>query len=149
MRDIDTIVVHCSDSSFGDVALIDAWHRERGFDRIGYHHVILNGLRKNSRRYDFAVDGLIQQGRPHSAVGAHAKGHNSSSIGICLIGKGGRFSISQWRALFEKCCELMEQYDIPLENVVGHNELDSGKTCPDFDVGLLRGMLAHEALNHV
>jgi len=36
------VIIHCSDSSFGNAVLIDKWHRQRGFDNIGYHFVILN-----------------------------------------------------------------------------------------------------------
>jgi len=33
-----------------------------------------------------APNGDIYQGRPFDAVGAHTKGHNTGSIGICIIG---------------------------------------------------------------
>ena len=46
MREIKKIIIHCSDSEFGDAALIDKWHKERGWTGIGYHYVILNGCRK-------------------------------------------------------------------------------------------------------
>jgi hypothetical protein len=32
------------------------------------------------------LDGTIEQGRELEAVGAHTKGHNAHSIGICYIG---------------------------------------------------------------
>ena len=41
--DVKYIVVHCSatrPSQDIDVKTIDAWHKERGFDKIGYHYVI-------------------------------------------------------------------------------------------------------------
>ena len=37
------IIVHHSDSDYGSAAIIDKWHRERGFDELGYHFVIGNG----------------------------------------------------------------------------------------------------------
>jgi hypothetical protein len=76
MRDIDQLVVHCAatrpDQDIG-VAEIDAEHRAQGWDCIGYHYVI--------RR-----SGILEKGRPDSQVGAHVKGHNAFSLGICLVG---------------------------------------------------------------
>ena len=43
MRNINLIIVHCSATPEGrdvSVADIDRWHRERGFDGIGYHYVV-------------------------------------------------------------------------------------------------------------
>ena len=45
MRKIDSIIVHCSATKAGQdftAADIDRWHRERGFNGIGYHYVILS-----------------------------------------------------------------------------------------------------------
>ena len=84
MRPIDTIVVHCSDSDFGSAALVDEWHRGYGWKCIGYHYVILNGVRSAGGEYLQWVDGVIEKGRPESEIGAHVKGHNGTSLGICL-----------------------------------------------------------------
>jgi len=78
MRDTDIkyIVIHCSATrATMDIGAktIGHWHKERGWSRIGYHFVI--------RR-----DGSIELGRPLDMVGAHTKGHNRNSWGICLIG---------------------------------------------------------------
>ena len=43
MRKIDKVIIHCSATPEGKdytVEDIDRWHRERGFDCIGYHYVI-------------------------------------------------------------------------------------------------------------
>ena len=72
MRNINLIIVHCSATPEGrdvSVADIDRWHRERGFDGIGYHYVVY-------------IDGSVHEGRPLNKVGAHCKGHNAHSIGI-------------------------------------------------------------------
>ena len=53
---------------------IDRWHKERGWWGIGYHYLI----RKN---------GIIEDGRPLTMVGAHAKGRNHY-VGIALVGYG-------------------------------------------------------------
>ncbi len=76
MRKIKEIIIHCSATREGrnyTVADIDRWHRERGFFCIGYHFVIYR-------------DGSIHVGRSVEEVGAHCKGHNTVSIGVCYIG---------------------------------------------------------------
>ena len=49
MRKIDSIIIHCSATKVGQdftAADIDRWHRERGFNGIGYHYVVcLDGER--------------------------------------------------------------------------------------------------------
>jgi hypothetical protein len=87
MRVIDTIVIHQSDSGFGTASLIDEWHRARGWSGIGYHRVILNGWVTHTE-FRPECDGMIQAGRALECVGAHVRGHNATSIGICLIGAG-------------------------------------------------------------
>ena len=76
MRKIDLIVIHCSatreDRCFTEYDL-DTCHRRRGFNGPGYHFYI----RK---------DGRIVSTRPIERVGAHARGFNARSIGICYEG---------------------------------------------------------------
>ena len=76
MRKIDLIVIHCSatreDRPFTEHDL-DTAHRLRGFDGIGYHfYVRRNGDMKSTRTVE--------------RVGAHARGYNAHSIGICYEG---------------------------------------------------------------
>ena len=43
MRKIDSIIIHCSATKVGQdftAADIDRWHRERGFNGLGYHYVV-------------------------------------------------------------------------------------------------------------
>ena len=130
MRKINKIIVHCSDSpqGRGDTAKdIDLWHKQRGFKRtyegktyhIGYHFVLLE-------------DGFIEAGRPLEISGAHCKGHNADSIGICLIGKN-EFTDKQFNSLRDLIKGLMIQYKLKIDNVYGHRDF-SNKTCPNFDV---------------
>ena len=110
-------VIHCSDSpqGRGDTAeTIHSWHKERGWDGIGYHYVILE-------------DGTVENGRPEYWPGAHAKGHNEA-IGICLIGIDS-FTHSQLIELET----LLKNHDFTSDEVVGHYKV-SNKTCPNFDV---------------
>jgi hypothetical protein len=122
MRKIDKIIIHCADTPNGKefhATDIDRWHKERGWTGIGYHFVI-------------CVDGTVEPGRPVESVGAHAQGHNSNSIGICLIGKD-KFTKLQWFALAELVMNLKQ--DHLSASVIGHYQVDKhGKTCPNFDV---------------
>jgi N-acetylmuramoyl-L-alanine amidase len=143
VREIKRVVVHHSASPFGDAALIDEWHRERGFDCIGYHYVILNGRRGGDLHFRNEDDGEVETGRPVEVIGAHAGrvGANSDSIGVCLIGNG-RFTRYQFCALLWLLGELNAAYHFGCDGVVGHAEIDSLKPeCPGFDMELLRAAL--------
>lgn len=105
-----------------------------GWDGIGYHKVILNSYKKGSGEgdWDLANDGVIEEGRPLTKQGAHCRAHNSSSIGICLIGKDD-FTPKQYDALSELCKSLMQEYGISSDDIYGHYEF-SAKSCPNFSV---------------
>lgn len=125
MRDIDLIVIHCSATpSSMDIGAdtIRDWHvNERGWSDIGYHYVI----KRNGR---------IDEGRPLKKAGAHAKGHNSNSIGVCLVGgiPDANFTLAQYKTLNALLEMLKTKYNNP--EIKGHRELDANKTCPCFDV---------------
>ena len=131
MRKIEKIIIHCSATPEGKdytVAQIRDWHvRGNGWSDIGYHFVI--------DRY-----GVVHKGRPVEKIGAHTKGQNARSIGICLIGgmdaenkrpKDTR-TPAQRVALVQLVKELKATYG---ENVTvhGHNEF-AAKACPSFNV---------------
>ncbi len=140
MREIKKIIIHCSDSSFGDTALIDKWHKERGWDGVGYHWTILNGCREKGK-YIKADDGVIEPGRPIEVQGAHCKGQNSDSIGICLIGKH-HFSPEQlYTSLPFIVRQLMREYGLVVGDVYCHHEFNPGKTCPNIAAETLRATL--------
>lgn len=140
MRKIKKIIVHCSDSAFGDVKEIDRWHRERGFSLIGYNYVICNGHRTSKSEYSTEVDGLIEYGRTIGMEGAHCYGHNRDSIGVCLIGKK-EFTKTQKIKLDQLLKSLMLEYNLCPKDVYGHCELDPYKTCPNMDMHVVRASL--------
>ena len=140
MRTINQIILHCSDSSFGDVATIRDWHLERNFSDIGYHHVILNGVRHYGSVYDESLDGVIEHGRPIETPGAHCKGQNEDSIGICLIGKNS-FTCEQMFNLRNLLLNLMKKHDLKPENVYPHHHYNLNKSCPNWDIDDIRGRL--------
>ena len=134
MREVNRIVVHCSATpSRMDIGVdeIRQWHTAKGWSDIGYHLVI--------RR-----SGVIETGRPLDQVGAHAKGYNTDSIGICLVGgsdadnvttSDANFTVEQYCSLYSQVMTLITEYEIETTDVVGHRDLpDVAKACPCFDV---------------
>jgi N-acetylmuramoyl-L-alanine amidase len=95
------VIVHCSDSAWGNAAEITRWHLERKFATIGYHYVILNGKLSATKQHSY-FDGHIETGRALDddkdmeldEAGAHAFGYNRA-VGICLIGKSNTFTQAQ------------------------------------------------------
>jgi N-acetylmuramoyl-L-alanine amidase len=125
MRTITRIFVHCSDSYAHmdiNVDTIREWHvKERGWNDIGYHYVILR-------------NGEIEKGRPDHVIGAGVKGYNRDSIHICMIGgkPDANFTFKQYRTLMMLKEVLDTEYGNP--TWLGHRDVDKGKTCPCFDV---------------
>ena len=147
-KKFDYLVIHCSDSDFGDVDLIKKWHIDgNGWKDIGYNAVILNGKPKKSTEYYKEKDGMIEIGRGLNLndtiepfeVGAHVKGFNSRSLGICLIGKKF-FSEKQFETLLDLCRTFLKIN--PAIKIVGHYELDNKKTCPNIDMVFFRKRLS-------
>lgn len=129
MRQINYIIIHCSATKAGQdfrAKDIDRWHRERGWDGIGYHKVI-------------DLDGTIEPGRSEAKPGAHCKGHNSDSIGICYIGgldKNGKPADTRTELQKAALAGLVADYKrrFPNANVVGHRDMPNvHKACPCFN----------------
>ena len=140
-RTINLIVIHCSatrvDRDF-TAADVDAAHRFRGFRCAGYHYYI----RKS---------GVVEPMRPEYMIGAHAKGFNAHSIGICYEGglnpQGEPYdtrTLEQRLAMHKLVHSLWLRY--PDARVVGHRDLSPDinhdgiispreriKECPCFD----------------
>jgi N-acetylmuramoyl-L-alanine amidase len=113
------IIIHCSESGYGNAIIIDGWHRARGFDNIGYHFVILN-----NRPFEW-MDGTIETGREIEKAGAHCKGQNEA-IGICLIGESGKFTPKQYESLKALLKRLHDKYLI--EDIYQHSDFDDKKS---------------------
>ena len=138
MRMITKIIVHCSDSAYGDADLINRWHKQRGWRGIGYHRVILNGYLSRTASYNVEYDGLVQLGRGLDEVGAHCRGENQNSIGICLIGRR-LFTPSQLLiALPNLLGMLINTFNLTPQDIYGHRDFNSQKTCPNIETALLR-----------
>ena len=146
MREIDTLIIHCSAVEYGNVELYKKWHLDRGWDDIGYHFVILNSYPKQDmweyKTPNFESDGVLEIGRDVQICGAHTKNHNEKSIGICLVGDRS-FSQNQYKTLLTLVKTLSSIYKIKI--IKGHYEYDTGKaqgkTCPNIDMDYLRKIL--------
>ncbi|MDD5110844.1 MAG: peptidoglycan recognition family protein [Patescibacteria group bacterium] len=130
LREVDRIVVHHTASEHGDVSDIDRWHRERGFDSIGYHYVITNGV---SHSGEPCLDGEIQIGRPEDVVGAHARGRNACSIGVSMVG-GDSFTKPQVESLTVLLAHLCRRHGIAADKIAWavepHHTNCPGTGCP-------------------
>jgi len=129
-RKVNKIIIHCSatkeaqDFSASD---IKEWHLDRGFRDIGYHYVI-------------KLDGKIEYGRNIDQQGAHCRGENEHSIGICYIGgldKDGKPKDTRTKEQKESLLDLIHSLNQCILNwslvIQGHNQF-SNKSCPCFDV---------------
>jgi len=107
VRTINLIVIHCSATANGrwvSVEDIDGWHAARGFRRdpnlIGYNQPNLKSI---GYHYVVYSAGAVTIGRGLDEPGAHAKGHNFRSIGICVVGTDV-YSLDQWSSLRDLVC---------------------------------------------
>lgn len=136
MRKIKEIIVHCTATVATlpvTVETLRDWHvRQRGFSDVGYHFII-------------DQEGIIHPGRPIEMIGAHCKGRNSESIGVCYIGgldpktsaPADTRTPAQKKALVELCTKLCIDFDLSKCDIRGHYEF-AAKECPCFKIELLR-----------
>ena len=119
---IKFLVVHCSDTDDKENLLakdIHEMHLNFGWNGIGYHKVICR-------------NGTIENGRPEYWTGAHARGFNDKSLGVCMIGRKN-FTDKQFSSLKNVLMNWKNLY--PLAEIIGHEKIsDTNKTCPNFDV---------------
>ncbi len=144
-RPISLAVIHCSASPirvrYTPMQLIRD-HLSRGYTHAGYHYYITR-------------EGDLYGLRPLSIVGAHARGHNIGSVGICYEGGLDRNGLpadtrtpAQRQMMSQLLGRLRELY--PDLTIVGHRDLSPDrngdgkvtpeewtKSCPCFDAKLL------------
>lgn len=139
MRPLSEIVVHCAatrpewmaDAQLEDqIAEIRHWHMSKDppWRDIGYHYIVGRG-------------GRVLPGRPLEQTGAHVKGRNAGTIGVCLIGGHGsastdrfeeHFTPAQDRTLRDLINNLLVRYP-SITKISGHNQY-AAKACPGFHV---------------
>jgi len=137
------IIVHHSlteDSRTVSWGAIRDWHTGKNPESpyrwrdIGYHF----GIERINENYEIMVGRMIQE------IGAHTKGYNRDSVGICVVGNfdlvspdAAQYSLSA--RLISSICDL---FDIPHSQVFGHRDF-ANKSCPGnkFDMDFLRSLL--------
>jgi|GEM_PF-372866 len=142
------IVIHHSASVTGSATEFDKWHRQKGWDGLGYHFVIGNNTGSG--------DGQVEVGYRWNkqAAGAHAGNaeYNQHGIGICLVGdfqNGGRPSARQMASLRQLTRFLQVKTGVPTSEVVGHCNVPDKKTeCPgrSLDMNSFRASLGGGAI---
>jgi hypothetical protein len=168
-RIIKEIFIHCSGLPYGTYVGIDQYHETRRDSRgncwtgvwdekrgkqiyCGYHYVIEGAY---TEKHNFTLkqpnplrDGRVVTGRPENKIGAHVRGRNSQSIGICYIGLS--ISVYQLLALQSLLLRLLNDYNhLRVDNILGHYEVYGNadetnkllKTCPNMRMDVFRSYL--------
>lgn len=135
MRVINRVIVHHSagreDESVADLRRNHV--QVLRFDDIGWHWII---TRSGGMWH-------LEAGRPEQDVGAHDKGQNADSIGVCITGDYVSRPVDPpaWCVLVALCADLCRRHGLRAEGVQGHDEDEpEGEAlfCPGFDVQQLR-----------
>ena len=118
------LVVHHSASSRVKTTKkdIEEWHKKRGFNGIGYHKVIEGS-------------GNVVDGRSESTQGAHAKGANQGSLGVCVVGNFEKETPTekQVASLANVLTKWCQDYGLDEKKIFGHYNVPNGTTktaCP-------------------
>ena len=126
-RVINKLIVHVTDSpDTRNVSMLDIskWHQEMNCPKsssglyCGYHYVIKR-------------DGTVEVARPDFEMGAHTKGQNKNSLGICWVGRNEMANV-QMTALIQLCANLCVRYGLEAKQVFGHREFNNAKSCPNI-----------------
>ena len=110
------MILHHADAKTCSAEDIHRWHLGNGWSGAGYHFLV----RK---------DGKVYRLRPEKAVGAHASGSNSDSLGICFEGdfQSEKMSDKQKKAGKELVAYLKKKYGI--SKVQKHSDV-CATSCP-------------------
>lgn len=135
IKEINEIIVHCSDTKITqsfDISDIRRWHTDpkpkgNGWSDVGYHYYI-------------KLNGVIQKGRDLDVTGAHVRGRNRKTVGICFEGGKDQYGemwsgpnpsqVLSFRTL-KASIDLIVGKELP---IAGHRKYDSRKSCPNFNV---------------
>lgn len=106
-----------ADTSHHTFEVVDGWHKSLGWGKIGYHYFI-------------EKDGKVTQGRQDNEEGAHTKGYNLKSLGICLAGNfdATKPTTAQTEALRTLLKAKVKQYNVLPARIVPHRVF-AAKSC--------------------
>lgn len=110
------IILHHAKATKCSIYDVHRWHLNMGWAGCGYHFFI-------------SKDGVIYRGRVEDAVGAHCKGYNKNSLGVCMEGDYTVDTMpeTQSKALLWLLKYLCSKYYI--NKIYGHREFIS-TACP-------------------
>lgn len=120
-RNWTAIIIHHSATKYGNSAIFDGWHKDKGWDGVGYDFVIGNGTNSG--------DGVVEETFRwrEQREGAHTGGTpnnwaNEEGIGICLVGDFNQKGPTkkQMDALVNLVRPLQKKYGISKSRVFGH-----------------------------
>ncbi len=139
MRKIKAIILHHSltpRQNKPQWKAIRRYHmKHNGWSDVGYHHgmEIITGPDGN-------VVVIEHEGRKHERQGAHVKGMNEETLGVCVIGNYDNEKVPKrlWEETLYLVKRLQRMYDVPTEMVLGHWEaqkmqgysVSERKSCP-------------------
>lgn len=130
------IVIHHSALDSGSPESIDRLHKNRGFDGLGYHFVITNGLGGLNGKVHVGYRWQRQEKGAHCRVDENDSNYDSNywnehTIGICLVGnfENTRPTRLQYDSLAKLVRFLQNRYHIPTRKLRGHGEIKATK-CP-------------------
>jgi len=120
------IIVHHSLTKDGQTVNSEAirrYHVETlGWDDVGYHFLVekVRGLY------------VVVPGRSLGRVGAHTKGRNEESIGVCLVGNWDEElpPVQALLKLEDLVLGLCSFFSISATRIYPHNEFAPNKSCP-------------------
>jgi len=134
------VIAHHSltrDSGTVSWGAIRKWHTEKlGYDAIGYHCGV--ELVKSGEELYYE----ILMGRMWDIAGAHTRGHNVNSLGICFIGnfdtEAPKEEMIQMGA--EVIALWLNLFNLSIDAIYPHRHFASYKSCPGskFDMDYLK-----------
>jgi hypothetical protein len=137
------IVLHHSASRGGDAQLIDRDHQtQNGWDGIGYHFVVGNGVDMPLGRIEATFRWRQQSHGAHAGALPLQKPFNADGIGVCLIGNYDQQAIDPFaeRRLVELCAQLIDRIPtLSVGRIIGHRDVPGKATaCPGRGIDLER-----------
>lgn len=147
------LVLHHSASRGGDAQIIDRDHvSQNGWDGIGYHFVIGNGVDMPLGRIEATFRWRQQIHGAHAGAQPAQKPYNIDGVGICLIGNYDHDALAPLaeRRLIELCAQLIDRIPtLSVGRIIGHRDVPGKSTvCPgkSVDVERVRFLVRQELI---
>ena len=144
-RLITMLVIHCTATRC---------NRRYSVQQLYHDHVVVNHWSFIGYHFYILRDGTVEVTRPLARMGAHAKGYNAHSIGICYEGgldELGRPADTRTEAQKEAMARLiiqLKQQFPTIHTVLGHCDLPGvQKACPCFDATILQPLLQVKSMD--